>query len=136
MKTCIVRPLRTLIALCLTSILFTACAFPRKDVSGVPDTSVIRVVQGADGRLVAQAPDCMALLQPSQYHSVNDARPAIAFGCATYTNLAASLARPADLVSPRSYAGQHGDSAALAVHRYRINEVEPLRETFATDVSN
>lgn len=114
--------------------LTAGCAFPRKDYSGVPDPSVIRVVQGPDGRVVAQAPDCVALLQGSQYHSVNDARPAIAFGCATYTNLAASLARPADLVSPREFGGPHPNAAALAVHRYRLNQVEPLRTTRSTNI--
>lgn len=116
--------------------LSAGCGFPRKDHSGVPDVSVIRVVQGPDGRLVAQAPDCTPLLQPSQYHGFNNTRPAIAFGCATYSNLAASLARPADLVSPRSFAGPQPDAAALAVHRYRLNQVEPLRETRSTNVGN
>lgn len=124
----------SLAALAGVLALTTGCAFPRKDYSGVPDVSVIRVVQGPDGRLVAQAPDCTALLQGSQYQSFNDDRPAVAFGCATYSNLAASLARPADLVSPREFAGPQADAAALAVHRYRLNQVEPLRETRSTNV--
>lgn len=123
-----------LAALGVSLILTTGCAFPRKDYSGVPDVNAIRVVQGPDGRLAAQAPDCATLLQGSRYHSLNDARPAIAFGCATYTNLAASLARPADLVSPREFAGHQADAAALAVQRYRLNQVEPLRETQSTNV--
>ncbi len=116
------------------ALLITGCGFPRKDHAGLPDARVIQVTQGSDGRLVARAPDCAPLLQPSQYHNVNDARPAIAFGCATYSNLAASLARPGDLISPRNYRGQHADSAVLAVERYRLNEVEPLRETLSTDI--
>jgi len=115
-------------------ILTAGCTFPRKDYSGVPDVSVIRVVQGPDGQVVAQAPDCTALLQGSQYQSLNQDRAAVAFGCATYSNLAASLARPADLISPREFAGPQPDAAALAVHRYRLNQVEPLRETRSTNV--
>ena len=114
--------------------LVSGCAFPRKDHTAMPDVTVIRVTQGHDGRPVAHVPDCAPLLEPSQYHNANNARPAIAFGCATYNNLAASIARPGDLISPRPYRGQYADSAGLAVERYRTNEVEPLRETSSTDV--
>lgn len=125
-----------LISLAGSLALTAGCGFPRKDHSGIPDVSSIRLIQGPDGRLVAQAPDCGPLLQGSQYHGFNDARQAIAFGCATYSNLAASLARPADLVAPRSFSGPQADAAVLAVERYRLNDVEPLRETRSTNVAS
>lgn len=108
-----------------------ACAFPRKDFSGVPDPGVIRLTQH-NGHWRAEAPDCQALLQPSQYNAYDNMRMSIAFGCATYSNLAASVARPADLANPRAFAGTHADTAAHAVLRYRLNQVEPLRETTST----
>ena len=116
-------------------LLTSGCAFPRKDMVGVPDPSVIRLALGADGAVTAQGPDCAPLQQNSQYHSINDARMSVAFGCATYTNLANSLARPADLVQPREYSGTHADASSLAVQRYRQNDVEPLRGTQSTTLA-
>ncbi|MBP6020104.1 MAG: hypothetical protein KA735_11475 [Burkholderiaceae bacterium] len=110
-----------------------ACAFPRKDFSGMPDPSVITLKQAGSG-YQASAPDCAKLLQPSQHNKVDDLRMSIAFGCATYTNLAEQIANPNDLVSPRSYRGQSAEAAAEAVTRYRENKVTPLRNTNSTDV--
>ncbi|MYN13503.1 hypothetical protein GSY71_10185 [Pusillimonas sp. TS35] len=115
------------------TLALTACAFPRKDFSGVPDPGVIRVEQSGPG-FRAVAPDCNKLLQPSQYNKADDLRMSIAFGCATYSNLAEQVARPDDLVRPRTYRGQSGDTAGEAVKRYREGEVTPLRETRSTDV--
>lgn len=109
----------------------SGCAFPRKDFSGMPDPSVIRLTQ-YNGQWRADAPDCHALLQPSQYNSVDNMRLSIAFGCATYSNLAASVARPGDLANPPSFAGTPADTARLAVERYRLNNVEPLRDRTST----
>lgn len=125
----------TTTALLAALLLVSGCAFPRKDLASMPDPSVIQVVQTADGKWVAVPPDCTPLQQPSRYDNFNNRRMSVAFGCATYSNLAGSVARPTDLVAPRSYSGMHADSAGLAVQRYRVNEVEALRETQTTSVA-
>lgn len=119
------------VAVALGTVL-SACAFPRKDFSSLPDARVITVKQTESGPR-AVAPECSSLLQPSQYNKADDLRMSIAFGCATYTNLADQLARPEDLISPKSYAGQSTDTAADAVTRYRADKVTPLRETMSTN---
>ncbi|MDN5844400.1 MAG: CpaD family pilus assembly lipoprotein [Alcaligenaceae bacterium] len=117
------------LGLCLA---LTACVFPRKDFSSVPDPSVIQVTRTGS---VYQAvpPECRTLQQPSQLNKADDLRMSIAFGCATYTNLAEQVANPQDLVTPKAYRGQSADTAEAAVTRYRNNEVTPLRETTSTD---
>ena len=111
----------------------TACAFPRKDYTFLPDHSVITVTH--DGSVYkANAPDCSTLMQRSHHNKVDDLRKPIGFGCSTYTNLAAQLARPEDLVRAKAYRGQSPDAAAAAITRYRENKVTPLRETRSTDV--
>lgn len=115
----------TLVA--VSMLLLAGCTFPERDYGFMPDNRVIRVEQGAQG-WQASPPDC-DLLYPARRRLAHDDRPQVAFGCATYTNLAASVARPQDLVQPKEYAGPQTDAATLAVQRYRENEVEPLRET-------
>lgn len=110
------------------------CAFPRRDVSGLPGPEVIQVTQVPGSGLRAVPPDCAALAQPSLYSTLWDRRSPIAFGCATYTNLANQVARPKDLVQPEPYAGQSADTAGAAVKRYRENAITPLRGTRSTDV--
>ena len=122
-------------ALLSMMLVLAACAFPRKDFSGMPGPEVIRVTQEGSGYTV-QRPDCDRLLQPSQHNNANDLRMSIAFGCATYSNLADQVARPQDLVAPKAYAGQSADTTGAAVERYRENEVTPLRGTSATDVGS
>ena len=117
----------------MVAVVLAGCAFPRKDYSGMPGPDVIQVRQ--EGlRYQAQRPDCDALLQPSHHNKADDLRMSVAFGCATYTNLAEQIARPQDLVKPKAYAGQSADSAGAAVQRYRDNEVTPLRGTSSTDI--
>lgn len=118
------------LAVCGLASLLLGCAFPKRDYSYMPTSAVITVEQ-QDGRLVAVPPHCGPLF-PEERRMQFDSRPQTAFGCATYSNLANSVANPLDLVSPDPYAGQQADSAADAVTRYRKNEVEPLRETTAT----
>ena len=121
------------VALALSMALtLSACAFPRKDFSSVPDAGVITLKQVGSG-YEAVAPDCDRLLQPSQYNKADDLRMSVAFGCATYSNLAGQLARPEDLLAPRVYRGQSADTVAGAVERYRENKVTPLRQTMSTD---
>lgn len=110
----------------------TGC-FPHRDMARLPGVDTINVTRGSDGRYVAIPPDCNTLMQPSQYDSVTDPRPGIAFGCASLTNLAAQVANPQDLVAPsHPYIGQHADTAGSAVTRYRIDKVTPLRKTTTT----
>jgi hypothetical protein len=120
---------RSLVVIGLT-VLLAACAFPKRDYSMLPDASIIQV-QEQDGKLVAVPPHCGPLF-PQQRRWQFDSRPQMAFGCATYTNLANSVAQPLELVSPDPYAGQQAENAAEAVTRYRKNQVTPLRETTST----
>ncbi|PWC17696.1 CpaD family pilus assembly lipoprotein [Brenneria corticis] len=113
--------------------LSAGCASWQRDPAGMPDVSSIRL-QLRGKPWAAVAPDCDRLLQPA-YHWSHDGRQQVAFGCATYSNLAISLARPQDLSTPRVYSGMQADAAALAVTRYRQNKVEPLRETESTSMS-
>lgn len=115
--------------------LLTGCSSWQRDDDGMPDVSSIKLQQRGKS-WVAVPPDCRSMLQPKRDWRDDD-RWRIAFGCATYTNLAASLARPQDLTSPRRYSGMQADAASLAVTRYRENKVEPLRETESTaDISD
>lgn len=116
-------------------LVLAGCTFPRKDFSGMPGPEVIRVTQEGSGYTV-QRPDCGKLQQPSQHNKADDLRLSIAFGCATYSNLADQVARPEDLVAPKAYGGQSADTAGAAVQRYRDNEVTPLRGTSSTDVGS
>lgn len=123
----------TLCLLAGLSLALSACAFPRKDFASVPDPGVISLKQ-IGPELRALPPDCKKLLQPSQYNKADDLRMSIAFGCATYTNLADQVARPEDLATPKVYPGQSPTTAGDAVTRYHQNKVTPLRETRSTDV--
>lgn len=109
------------------------CQFPVKQSMQMPDTGVIQTVRLTDGREVLLPPDCAPLLQPSHLDRPGERRPGIAFGCATYTNMAHSIARPQDLTRPGAYAGQDAGDAANAVQRYRDNEVTPLQNNSTLD---
>ncbi|RLM22690.1 hypothetical protein BIY29_11885 [Brenneria alni] len=113
--------------------LLAGCASWQRDDDGLPDVSSIKLQQQGK-QWVAVPPDCSSLMQPG-YHWSHQGRQQVAFGCATYTNLAVSLARPQDLSTPRIYSGMQADAAALSVTRYRQNKVEPLRETESTSKS-
>ncbi|OIQ90318.1 pilus biogenesis CpaD protein (pilus_cpaD) [mine drainage metagenome] len=93
--------------------------------SGGPD-SVVMIYH-----LAATAPDCAALVTPSE---AEDAaiRPRMSFGCATYANLAAMVADPADLESGRSLAGPDGAVTAAGVERYQAGKVTPLLKNSST----
>lgn len=95
---------------------------------GIPDPSMI----GFDGSH-AVPPDCATLMQPSHLVDAGFGRPGVAFGCATYTNLAVMLARPADLVAPIPYAGADAALGASAVRRYEEGRATPLNSTSTTN---
>lgn len=101
---------------------------------GMPDASVIGVAPGENGHAIP--PRCETLDLPSQLVDAGSARPGVAFGCATYSNLAAMLARPADLVAPAPYAGADASLAASAVRRYEEGRATPLKSESATSSSS
>ncbi|MGN6651686.1 CpaD family pilus assembly lipoprotein [Trinickia sp.] len=90
----------------------------------MPDASVIPF----DGRL-ALPPDCASLARPSVLTDAGWRRPDMAWGCATYTNLAAQLAHPQDIVKPEWLGPADAAVAASAVHRYQTERVTPLDKT-------
>lgn len=97
----------------LLSLALGACMSARPPL-GLPDARVVSF----DGEQ-AVPPDCRSIAIPSHLRDPDMTRqPAIPFGCATYSNLAAQLARPADAVSPLPFAGADGVAAARSVQRY------------------
>ena len=101
-----------------------------KPTLGLPDVSVLSY----DGKQIVP-PDCRALERRSLVREAGIARrPDLAFGCATYTNLAAQIARPADLVNPLPLGPADAAVAASAVRRYEEGRVTPI-DTQSTMVS-
>jgi pilus assembly protein CpaD len=88
---------------------------------GMPDPSVI----GYDGHDILP-PDCKSLKRPSLLLDGGVPQPSVAWGCATYTNLAAQVADPQDLVAPHAVGPADAAVAASAVRRYESGHVTPL----------
>jgi hypothetical protein len=127
--------LRIVTLFSLYGTLFATCAglggcMSTQPPLGMPDASVIGYDAHGGGR--AMPPQCRELDQPSYLTDAGTSRPGVAFGCATYGNLAAMLARPADLVDPLPYAGADASRAADAVRRYEEGRVTPLNPTYTT----
>lgn len=97
---------------------------------GMPDDSVIGFTAADGGHAVA--PQCERLNQPSHMIDAGRGRPGVEFGCATYSNLAAMLARPADLVAPLPYAGADAALGASAVRAYEEGRAQALHSTSTT----
>ncbi|QCP52717.1 hypothetical protein FAZ95_26605 [Trinickia violacea] len=94
----------------------------------LPDASVIGY---QDGRAVP--PDCAKLNEPSHLVDAGVRQPSVAFGCATYSNLAVMIARPEDVVAPLPYAGADAATAASAVRRYQEDRIkQPTAPTSTT----
>jgi pilus assembly protein CpaD len=87
----------------------------------MPNDSVI----GYDGKH-ALPPDCDALSRPAVLTDAGVHRPSMQWGCATYTNLAAQVAHPADIVAPQTLGPADGATAASAMRRYETGRVIPL----------
>jgi pilus assembly protein CpaD len=100
----------------------------------MPDASVIGFTPGDGGHAIP--PSCEALNQRSNMLDAGQARPGVAFGCATYSNLAAMIVRPADLVAPVPYAGADAPLAASAVRRYEEGRMAPLNSSSASSSSS
>ena len=101
---------------------------------GMPDVSVIGFTPGDGGHAIP--PSCEALNERSNMVDAGQARPGVAFGCATYSNLAAMIARPADLVAPLPYGGADAPLAASAVRRYEEGRVAPLNSSYSSSSSS
>jgi pilus assembly protein CpaD len=111
---------------CAASIGLAGCTSAPPPLS-MPDASVIGFTPGDGGHAIP--PSCEALNQRSPMIDAGRARPGVAFGCATYSNLAAMIARPADLVAPLPYAGADAPLAASAVRRYEEERIVPLNSS-------
>lgn len=110
--------LLTLAFACLAAVSVSGCFKPPFNM---PDPSVI----GFDGTS-ATPPDCAKLSRPSLLLDAGMRRPSMQWGCATYTNLAAQVANPQDLVAPQPIGPADAAVAASAVHRYETGHVIPL----------
>jgi len=111
------------IGLTLTVALLLAGCMSAHQPLGMPDSSVLSY----DGTR-AVPPNCEELNAPSTLLDAGFQRPSVAFGCATYTNLGAMLARPADLVAPLPAGRPSAAIAASAVRRYNEGIVTPLNK--------
>jgi type IV pilus biogenesis protein CpaD/CtpE len=87
----------------------------------MPDASVI----GYNGRNVVP-PDCDQLTRSSLLTDAGWRRPSMQWGCATYSNLAAQVANPKDLVAPGPLGPADAAVAASAVRRYETGRVMSL----------
>jgi hypothetical protein len=94
----------------------------------MPDASVIHHDGGQIG-----APDCRQLVVPSGLTDGGLRQPSVAWGCATYTNLAAQIAHPRDLGQPGPMGPADAAVAADAMRRYEQNKVTPLDKQSSRD---
>jgi pilus assembly protein CpaD len=115
----------TLVLVCATAASVSGCFKPPRDM---PDPSVL----GFDGKN-AVPPDCSELARGSVLTDAGWHRPSMEWGCATYTNLAAQVANPKDLVAPGKLAPADAAVAASAVHRYETGHVIPLDTSSSRD---
>jgi pilus assembly protein CpaD len=94
----------------------------------MPDASVI----GYNGSQ-ATPPDCSQLAVPSGITDGGRKLPSVEWGCATYTNLAAQVANPRDLVAPAPVGPANAQVAASAIERYKQDKVTPLDQGSSRD---
>ncbi|CAM2152883.1 pilus assembly protein CpaD [Pararobbsia alpina] len=87
----------------------------------MPDASFIRGDEHG-----AEPPDCEQLYRRSGLLDGGVPRPKMAWGCATYSNLAAQVVNPKDLFDPAPLGPTDANVAASAVRRYRTDKVTPL----------
>jgi pilus assembly protein CpaD len=110
-----------ILSLVLVSTIAVALGGCFQPPRNMPDESVI----GFDGKN-ALPPECTELARDSVLTDAGLHRPSMQWGCATYTNLAAQIANPKDLVEPRKLAPADAAVAASGVHRYETGHVIPL----------
>ncbi|WP_414445351.1 CpaD family pilus assembly lipoprotein [Burkholderia sp. 22PA0106] len=109
---------RFAVAAVAAALALVGCAEPKPMM---PDASSIPV--GPNG---AMPPDCNALTERSVLTDGGFRQPSMQWGCATYTNLAAQVANPQDLVAPASLGPADAAVAGAAVHRYETGTVKSL----------
>jgi pilus assembly protein CpaD len=107
--------------LCAGTLALAGCLKPPVDM---PDASVIRF----DGR-DAVPPDCSQLSSPSLLTDAGSRRPSMQWGCAIYTNLAAQVVNPRDLVAPGKLGPADAAVAASAVRRYETGRAKALDQS-------
>jgi type IV pilus biogenesis protein CpaD/CtpE len=115
----------TLFAALAFAVAGSGCFKPPRNM---PNETVI----GYDGQN-ATPPDCNDLSRASLLTDAGIRRPAMQWGCATYTNLAAQLAHPSDIVHPQPLGPADAAVAASAVHRYETGRVIPLDTSSSRD---
>jgi pilus assembly protein CpaD len=115
----------TLFLACAVAASVSGCFKPPRNM---PDPSTI----GFDGRSTLP-PDCASLARPSVLTDAGWHRPSMEWGCATYTNLAAQVAHPQDLVKPEPLGPADAAIAASAVRRYETGHVIPLDTATSRD---
>jgi type IV pilus biogenesis protein CpaD/CtpE len=115
----------SLLLLCAAAAGVSGCIKPPRNL---PNESVI----GFDGRN-ALPPDCASLSRPAVLTDAGWRRPSMEWGCATYTNLAAQLARPQDAVAPQTLGPADAAVAASAVRRYETGRVTRLDTSTSRD---
>jgi pilus assembly protein CpaD len=117
--------LLTFVLACALGVGLGGCFKPPRDM---PDASIV----GFDGHSVVP-PDCASLSRPSVLTDAGWHRPSMEWGCATYTNLAAQIARPQDAVAPHALGPANAAVAASAVHRYETGQQVPIDKTTIRD---
>ncbi|MDR5857613.1 CpaD family pilus assembly lipoprotein [Caballeronia sp. LZ062] len=115
----------TLSLSCAIALGAAGCFKPPRNM---PNETVI----GYDGRS-ATPPDCESLSRASLLMDAGIPRPSMQWGCATYTNLAAQLAHPEDIVHPQTLGPADAAVAASAAHRYQTEHVIPLDKGTSRD---
>lgn len=118
------EPVRWLV-MCACAVSLAGCFHPPRDM---PDTSVLTL----RGNTV-MPPDCERLSRASVAIDAGHVRPRMEWGCATYTNLAAQIANPRDLVAPQPLGPADAAMAASAVRRYETGKLTPLDPTTSRD---
>lgn len=104
--------------------LATRLGIPARWLTLVPDAAPGPTARVDILQVTAAAPDCRRIITPNETIGASQ-RPSLALGCATYTNLAAQVADPADLVAPTPYAGVSATPASAAIDRYLTDKVTP-----------
>ncbi len=93
----------------------------------MPDASVIHVNPDGSSRV-----DCRSLTESPILSDGGFGRPDMQWGCATYSNLAAQVADPRDLVAPSKLDPANGPAAVTAVRRYELGNVKALDRAVST----
>jgi pilus assembly protein CpaD len=123
------KPVRIL-HVTLACLLFAGLAGCFKSPIDMPHQSVIT----SDGNTLTP-PDCSDLQSPSELTDAGLRRPSVAWGCATYTNLAAQIAHPEHFNHPVELGPADAAMAASAVHRYENGKAEKVDTSSTREAS-